>query len=101
MFFSTISFYVHVQTAILKTGLVVGRCWIDWKKNHCRYVRWVGCTRRGSLLGQGLLQGGPICRLCRSLGGQVPGQGQAVQTGPSAGEFVCRFLGTSVAWWCR
>ena len=43
-------------------------------QDHRRHLRRDGPPRRRGLLGEGPLQGGPLCRLCRPLGGEEPGR---------------------------
>lgn len=33
------------------------RCWSYWPKDHCRHIRWMGCSRWWSFLRKGFLQG--------------------------------------------
>lgn len=64
------------------------RRWADRPQDHCRYLRWLGCSRRWSLLGEGLLQSGPISRIPRTLDREILGPCQVGSAGLGAA-FLC------------
>lgn len=68
------------------------RCWSYWSKDHCRHVRWMGCSRWWCFLWQGFLQGRQISCIPRPLDCQVFGQCQACP--PCARPTLIRH-------WCR
>ena len=57
------------------------RCRSDWPQDHRRYLRWMGCSWRWSLLGERLFQSGPISCIPSTLDCEVLSPCQIGSTG--------------------
>ena len=71
---------------------VVERRRSDWQEDHSGHLRGLGCTRGRGVLGQRQHQGGQECSLRRQMGGQVSGQGRAVQPRPCTSKLIHSFI---------
>ena len=67
-----------------------GWCRSDGAEDHCRHLWGLGSPWWWCLLRQRLFQGGSLCSLRSSLGGQVSCQGWSVQTCACPGELCLK-----------